>query len=825
VDFPEEREQIPLLLLCTGWSSPGSRLNRVSEPDTRLASSATVESLEYPSYLRLIAELAATDVGRQRVLAVEWASDLEIVDRRHRRFAEAASLLANGRLVPSFDEPLLAIVNSLRSGDSEILGGELNRLATALRAVKNARKQLDRADPECPELQAEAERLGDLGSLLRGIEGTLDRRGRVRDDASDKLVRLGGAVRSSRETIYRDLRGYSRRHKDELAEETMPLHDGRVVVLLKAGSRGRGGGLVHRGSGTGRSLYFEPLEVVDANNRMREAQQHEDEERQRLLRRLIEEARDNLEDIERHLAFLALLDQLQAAFDFSELCDARLVEVGDRYDLVVVAGRHPLIEPRLAGLRERALGNAGHVGEVVPLDLELDPESRALVVTGPNAGGKTVALKTVGLMALAAQAALPFPAARGSRVPFLKQLVATVGDEQDLLEDRSTFSGRLMRLQEAWQAAGPDSLLLLDELGSGTDPEEGAALSIALLEGLLAKGSMALITTHLTPLAAAALEQEGAACAAMQFDGASHSPTFELLPGAPAGSEALALARRLGLPTKWLDRADALLGGDHRNLHRLLAEVENVRAELGRKRREVDARIERLEIDLEETERLREQLSEERVKVGRRAREDLDAFRREVTGKLREELERLKSELESGRKRGLAEKAAERVFADAPEIEVEEEESRPATIGDAVRHRALGWQGIVERLDRGKAEVSVHGKRLRCSIEDLLVEDAPSAAPDSGGRRQTESVASAPVASELNLIGQRVEEALSMLDSYLDQALLSSEGDLRIVHGHGTGRLKKAIREHLRHHPAAAGARPGHDNEGGDGATIVSLRD
>jgi DNA mismatch repair protein MutS2 len=795
----------------------------VHEPDARLASPATVESLEYTSYLRILAELASTDVGRQRLLSTRRAPDRETLDRRHALHAEASSLLANERLVPSFDEPLLAIVESLSAGDSEILGAELNRLAAALRAVKEARAAIDRADPECPELAAEAARLGDLSSLLRGIERTLDRRGRVRDDASDALVRLGGAVRSSRETIYRDLRDYSRRHKEELAEETMPLHDGRVVVLLKAGSRGRGDGLVHRGSGTGRSLYFEPLDVVDANNRMRQAQQREDEERHRLLRQLIDQARESLGDVERHLSFLARLDQLQACYDFSELCEARPIEIGERHELVVTAGRHPLIEPRLASLRERALGNAGHRGEVVPLDLKLEPEGRVLVITGPNAGGKTVALKTVGLMALAAQAGLPFPAARGSRAPFLTALVATVGDEQDLLEDRSTFSGRLLRLEEAWRAAGPNSLLLLDELGSGTDPEEGAALSIALLEGLLAKGAMALITTHLTPLAAAALEQEGAACAAMQFDGSSHRPTFELLPGAPAGSEALALARRLGLPTEWLDRADQLLGSDHRNLHRLLAEVESVRADLGIKTRELDARIEELDAQLEEADELRVRLADERVKVGRRAREDLDSFRRKVKAELRGEVERLKAELESGRKRGLAEAAVERVFAEAPEIEVEEEESRPASIGDAVRHRALGWQGVVERLDRGKAEVSVHGKRLRCPVEDLIVTEALGDASPS--KVSTTGPAVDPVSPELHLIGKRVEEALTLLDSYLDQALLTADGDLRIVHGHGTGRLKRAVREHLRRHPAAASARPGREDEGGDGATIVSLRE
>ncbi len=785
---------------------------------------ATLDALEFSSYLRLLSALAATDLGRERLLTLAPAPDLEALDRRHRRYHEAARLLASQRLVPSFDEPLSALVEALGSGETEVVGVELNRLAAALRAVRSAAETIAAADPECPELLEAARALGDLGSLIRGIERTLDRRGRVRDDASDRLVKLGGAVRRSRDAIYGDLQSYARRHQDDLAEETMPMHDGRLVVLLKAGAKSRGGGLVHRGSGTGRSVYFEPLEVVESNNRLREAQLREQEERQRLLRRLVSEARGAIEEIARHLDFLALLDQQQALRDFADLCDGRLIEISERHLLKSVGARHPLLEPRLAQLRERALGHPGHVGEVVPLDLELAPETRALVITGPNAGGKTVALKTVGLMALAAQAGLPFPAAPGSCAPRLSGLVATVGDEQDLLQDRSTFSGRLLRLREAWEAAGPDALLLLDELGSGTDPEEGAALSIALLEGLLARGSMALITTHLTPLAAAALEREGATCAAMQFDPTTHRPTFELVPGSPAGSEALALGRRLGLPPEWLDRADELLGSGQRDLRRLLAEVEGIRDELRRRVDEAERRAAELEVALEEADRRAEALEAERLRVARETRASLDTFRRKVAGELRAEVERIREQVEAGRKRGLPEAAVDRLFADAPAVEIEEEAGAEPALGDSVEHRRLGWKGVVDRLDRGRAEVSVHGKRMRCRVEDLKVVAAKPAA--TGRRRERpRAPASPPAPRELNLIGQRVEEALGLLDAYLDRALLTAEGDVRIVHGHGSGRLRKAVREHLRGHPAVAGQRPGREDEGGDGATVVALRE
>jgi DNA mismatch repair protein MutS2 len=479
---------------------------------------------------------------------------------------------------------------------------------------------------------------------------------------------------------------------------------------------------------------------------------------------------------------------------------------------------------------------------VVPLSLAFSPTARALVVTGPNAGGKTVAAKTVGLLALASQSGLPVPAGPGTRLPWLASLVATVGDEQDLLADRSTFSGRLLRLREAWDAAGPDALLLLDELGSGTDPEEGTALGVSLLEGIVARGALAVITTHLTQVAAAALELHGATCAAMEFDAGTGEPTFRLLPGPPGSSEALALARRLGLPAAWLDRAEARLGSQHRDLQRLLAEVEQVRQELGAERDRATlaaADAEKLARRLEEERRA---LGEERRALGRRLRGELDAFRRQTLERLREEGERIRREVEAGRRKGLAAAAVERLFAAAPAPLAEEDdagEGGELVAGGRVRHRLLGWEGVLEKLDRGRAEVTVRGKRLHCRPEELAPAAAPAGgaggrAAGGGGERGTarpggvsyelDDAAGPAAPAELVLIGERVEPALARLDDYLDRALLASRPEVRVVHGHGTGRLRDAVRAHLRGHPAVDDQRPGEEKEGGNGATVVTLR-
>jgi DNA mismatch repair protein MutS2 len=815
---------------------------------------ATAAALEWPSLLRLVAELAASDLGRERVLDLAPHRDAGDLAAQRRRYEEVRRLSDDGRLVPSFELPLGELLERLETGRPPLTGADLTRLAALLRATAAAAKRIRTAEPPCPELAAVVEELPDLDELVRDIGSRLDRRGDVRDDASPELVSLRRRIRTSRDQLYRDLSGYVGEHGDDLGEDTIPLRGGRLVVVLNAGSRGRMPGLVHGRSGSGKSFYFEPLQVVEQNNTLQQASEDEEAERQRILAELIAAARRRLDDVHVHAALLAELDLQQAAHDFAAACDGRLPEISDRGELALVGARHPLLDPRLGELRRAALGQAGHGGRVVPLDVVLDagaPDAaadrdggkRALVITGPNAGGKTVALKTVGLLAVAAQAGLPVPAAQGTRFPVLAHLVATVGDEQDLLTDRSTFSGRLQRLDEAWRAAGPDSLILLDELGSGTDPEEGSALAVSLLEGLLESGALTVITTHLTQVAAAALETDGAGCAAMEFDPTSGEPTFRLLPGPPGGSEALALARRLGLPAEWLDRAEARLGSQHRELNRLLAEVERLRGELA-------AEKERVEQEAADAEKLRRRLAEEekalveeRRAVGKRLSGELEAFRRDTLERLRETTEELRREWEAGRRKGLAAAAVERLFAAAPEVEEAEPEPRGELVeGAPVRHRGLGWDGTLVKLDRGRAEVDVRGKTFRCKEDELIPLGEPgtagtaasragAATTRSGGRVRPgvtlragggDGVPDVPL--ELHLLGKRVEPALAELDDYLDHALLASRPEVRVVHGHGTGALRDAVREHLRGHPAVSSQRPGQRNEGGDGATVVTLR-
>jgi DNA mismatch repair protein MutS2 len=798
-------------------------------------SQATAQALELPALLAVVSRFAASDLGRDRVLALRPFVDEGELRSRRTLFEEAARLIGERGLVPDFEVALGELLARLASGRPPLEGIDLVRLADLGKAARAAAARIEESVPPCPALRTLARELTDLTSLLQRIDRTFDRRGEVREDASPRLSALRRQIRTVRDQIYRQLGDFVAGHQEDLSEETIPMRGGRLVVMLQAGSRGRGGGLVHGRSATGRSLYFEPLHVVDSNNTLQQSVEDEEAERRRILSELIDAARAALPALSEHARFLGDLDLLQAAVRFGERCAASLPEIGARHELRLRAARHPLLDPCLAAMREEALGQAGHSGDIVPLDVELGGDRRILVVTGPNAGGKTVALKTVGILSLLALCGLPIPAAPGSRVPFLSRLVATVGDDQDLLADRSTFSGRLLRLKEAWEGAGPDGLILVDELGSGTDPEEGAALAGALLEGLLEKASLGVITTHLAQLAAAALELSGAFCAAMEFDPATGRPTFRLVAGPPGASEALALARRLGLPAAWLDRAEARLGSEHRDLRRLIAEVEKVRQELAETR-------ERLETEHADAAKLRRRMAEElaavedeRRSVARKMKAELDGFRRDTAERLRHEVERLRERFEEGRRRGLAAEAVESLFAAAPTFgEPAAEAAGPLVVGEPVRHLGLGWQGVLEKLEDGRAEVLVRGKRVRCRPGELAPA-APGEAPSTRERTPIREARAVPraggdleeaaaVAPELNLIGQRVEPALAQLDSYLDRALLASRRQVRIIHGHGSGRLRQAVREHLRSHQGIADIRSGAPNEGGDGATVVTFR-
>ncbi|MCY3968468.1 MAG: Smr/MutS family protein [Acidobacteria bacterium] len=808
----------------------------------------------------MVAGLAVTDAGASAVRAISPCSDPSEIELRRVRYAEIARELAEaGALVPVLDQELVGLRRQLESDGRGLGGAALLGLASVVEVCEEVLERL--ADhEETPRVAAEVEtlRVVEAGAaegagsgepigcaaLAARLRRALDRSGAVRDDASPRLRALVGDGRRTQALVETRIQAYAREHGHKLADDSTPMRGGRFSVLLPSGSRGRLSGLVRGRSASGRSFYFEPSEVVEGNDELERIAADKEIERARILAELVRQVLALTPAIIARIDFLAAVDAAQAVARFAAVVGAGLAGVAPPEPNVAAAAlqirgaRHPLLDPRLADLREETLGAAGNRGDVVPLDLALD-DHRTMVLTGPNAGGKTVALKTVGLLCLMTQAGLPVPAARDSQFPIFDHLVAVVGDDQSVLDEQSTFSARLLRLREVWRHAGPRTLVLLDEVGAGTNPEEGAALGIALLEGLVESASLGILTTHLTQLAAAALESQAASCAAMSFDPESGLPTYRLVIGPPGGSRALALARRLGLPAAWLERAEHFLGSEHQQLRRVLERNERLRERLVARERELDRLTAETEAERGRLEVRQAALRAARKKLSEAIGREVDGLRRANRRRLDEALAELAAQPRPGKRAfaraagrlhreldrdasGAANRAPGGPGEEDAEAAVAPERPGPLVAGAQVRHDSLGWVGVLQETDGDRATVLVRGKRVRTAVAALRV--VATAEPAASPRVRVRASSAPAVEPELMLIGQMVEPALDSLDVYLDRALASGRERVRVVHGHGSGRLRRAVREHLRAHPAVAGFDPAPPSAGGDGATEVQLR-
>jgi DNA mismatch repair protein MutS2 len=818
-------------------TSPGASGGGGRDQRRPLIDADSWSALEVDRVLGIVARCAASDLGARRIRALRPHRDRAALSAAQELQRQADRFLAGGAtLAPALGEPVAELLEGLAASERPLDPGRLVRLAAALDAACSAVAGALAVGADLPALAelaetVDRESLDQLQQVVRRVRKVLDPRGEIRPDASPRLERLRSRSRQLRDELYTGFERYVETHREVLGADTISQREGRMSVLLPAGHRGRLDGLVHARSATGRSYYFEPLELVEQNNDLQTTLADEEAERRRLLAELEGLVRGHAGDLALVFEVYARLDALQAAGRFATAVAGTLPEVVDGALPRLEQARHPLLDPAVVALREAELGVAGNRQPVVPIDLEFG-DDRVLVVTGPNAGGKTVTLKTLGLLCVLAQCGLPVPASAGTRLPWLDRVIAVVGDDQSMLADRSTFSAHLQRWKEAWESAAPGCLVLIDELGSGTDPREGAALALALLESLTARGGLALLTTHLIEVAAAAYRLDGARCLAMEFDPESARPTFRPRSGPPGGSEALALARRMGLPAEWLDRAESLLGTEQRDLRRLLAEAEQMRDALAREREQLatsradqEALNRRLEDELRDSQ-------QERKALRRSLESELTTFRRQVRHRLEEEARRLRAETRSAAgavaTRRAAERAEARIFAEAPqapEPTIVAGRLGEIEVGDEVTHATLGWTGRVERLERERAVVAVRGKRVTCARGELapVAARVAHARPAAAAGGEVAAPVAPDVSLELHLVGQRVAPALDQLDDYLDRALRGNLERVRVIHGHGSGALRRAVREHLTGHPAVASYRAASPEEGGDGATLVDL--
>lgn len=690
-------------------------------------------------------------------------------------------------------------------------------------------------DDRRPLLRALSRDLHALPALRSTLARSFDPGGELLDTASPRLGSLRAAIRIAYDRLRRRLDTLvGSELGGALQEPIVTLRNGRYVVPVRADARSRVKGIVHDASGSGQTLFVEPLVVVELGNAWREAQLAEEEEVGRILDELSALVAAHAGPLRETLGALARFDLWAAKAELGADMDGVRAETSDRSEVVLLSARHP-----------------GLTGRVVPIDIRLGDGFTALVVTGPNTGGKTVALRTLGLLALMHQAGLHVPVAAGSRLPVFRNVFADIGDEQSIAQSLSTFSGHLRSIIRIVGSAGPGTLVLLDELGAGTDPTEGSALAQALLDHFICAGALVAATTHYAELKAYAHTTPGASNAAVEFDLETLSPTYRLTIGLPGGSQAFAIAERLGLPDAIVADARSRLTDTQRAFEVTLARIresEGATAEALERARAAAARAAELQRAAEEERR---RARRERDETTRRAREEADG----VLSEVRAEVAALRRSLERGHVGVPALDAAmatiERGVERLPAVPPTAPDARATTageprawrVGERARSRSGGWEGRIAALDRDgrRATLEAGGMRVSVPAEDLAEALVPEAGTGAGSGRAVASGSggrAAPgttnvdairlsrartVPSSLDLRGARVDEALAALDRYLEDGSLAGLDRVTVIHGLGTGALRDAVRSAAAAHPLVKSVRSGGRGEGGDGATIVDL--
>lgn len=812
------------------------------------------EALELPKVLDALAARAAFSASRELALGLRPAGHLAEADRRQAETGEARRLLAaRPELSIGGARDVRPRVGAAARG-AVLEPTELLEIKDTLLSARDLRRIFEREEQDLPELRAVAHGLFPAPEIVASITRAISDRAEVLDSASPRLAEIRRELRVARDRLKSRLERLVTDPKiaPMLQEPIITQREGRFVVPLRAEYKGKLKSVVHDQSSSGATLFVEPLQVVDFNNQVRELELAEREEIRRVLAELSGRVGAEAAALEATVLALAELDLAFAKARYAEDLRAeqpRLHALDEAYrparplpDTRTTGGEaqlqsesvtgQPSAKPRLwlLSARHPLLDPAA----VVPVDLTLEPGVQALVITGPNTGGKTVALKTAGLLSLMAACGLHLPVARGSELVLFPSVFADIGDEQSIEQSLSTFSSHISNIIRILEQADDGSLVLLDELGAGTDPQEGSALARALLGTLVERGATALVATHFPELKAYAHLTPGVQNANVEFDLENLRPTYRLSIGLPGRSNALAIARRLGLAPDIVERARAELPAGELQADGLLDEIDRQREAAAEARAAAEGdRREAASLRAELQARLRD-LDRERERILQTAREQSEAELEELADEIRrlrkrlsaqgrplEEAEDIRAELEK-----LADEISEREpvgpsrLAEPPD---DEWEVRP---GELVRLLRLDTEGKVTSLDAEEAEVQVGRLRVRARLDELgppLAEPAEPALRESAPAAPAISLRAEAPPMELHLRGKTVEEGLEELERYLEAAYSAGMPFVRIVHGKGTGRLRQAVRAALRQHPYVAALESGGLREGGEGVTVVHL--
>ena len=797
-------------------------------------SQKTLSTLEYDKIIASLAGCCATDGARAMVYSLLPTDDPELVKRRQERTAAARRLIGS-RGYPPFTAPEDVLSSCDRADKGATLStGELLHISALLHSARGILDYHNSDKPFDTALDEHFARLQTARSLETAIDRAIKAEDMIADEASPALADIRRKIRQTNNKIKDILQSYTGSTRAAyLQDNVVTMRNGRYVVPVKAEYKNDVKGLVHDTSSSGATLFIEPMAVIEANNELRTLQSKEENEIERILSELSAAVSEQSGILRLDYHTVTELAFYYAEGSLADKMRASQPEIVPTPVIDLKRARHPLIDPK----------------RVVPIDVSLGGDCDTLIITGPNTGGKTVTLKTLGLFVLMAQAGLQIPAEEGSRIGVFSDVLADIGDEQSIEQSLSTFSSHMVNIVDILGKIGEGTLVLFDELGAGTDPIEGAALAVSILEEVRRSGSRIAATTHYAELKAYALDTEGVQNASCEFDLETLRPTYKLIVGTPGKSNAFAISERLGLPASVVGEARARVSSENRRFENVIERLEGDRLAMERNREETErlrAEYERFKRDAEE--RLKQKLAENEKEIERereRARQMIDSARANSEFVFKQ-LEEVRKKQESGQfARELADaraavrdalKRSDDVYSSfSGDYSLDEEyvPPRPYKVGDAVYLVPYHQEGEITALPgsdglygvrSGILKAKMAGKDLRLlegKIKDAVKKKKPTVPPSAGG---TQKKGTSDFRVELDIRGRYGDDGWDETDKYLDQAVLSGISTVRIVHGKGTGALKKAIWEHLKTDRRVKSYRLGNYGEGDSGVTVVELK-
>jgi DNA mismatch repair protein MutS2 len=781
----------------------------------------TYRVLEYNRLLNILSGYAACPLGKSDCLSLEPSDDLELIDNEHRLVSEMKLLLQLKGFFP-FEglTDIRPVLKNCRAEGSCLEPEELLLVFRIAEASGESKKHILTHPSLFSSLKDLTKEMPLFEGLRQEIKRVISPNGTIKDSASPELKGLRRQKTLLRRELQKVLENIKRSKglTSDGDNNIVSIRDGRYVIPLRTDLKNRVDGIIHDYSQTQATCFMEPIEAIEDNNRLAELGHLEKEEELRIRRSLTAKVRDLAEDLEDAQTLLGKLDGLHARAELSRAMEAVSPVLGHGNNVNLKQARNPILVALASGK-----------DSPVPSDILLDKGQNLLIISGPNRGGKTVTLKTLGLLSLMAQAGLHIPAAEGSCLPVFKKIMAEIGDDQDIQAGLSTFSAHIGHLEDMMAYADERSLIIIDEPGMGTDPDEGAALAMAVLDELSQKGAFLAISTHLNRLKTYGLFHERAKNARMEFDTSTNRPTFCLQYGTPGTSYAFEIAKDAGVGPNILEQAKGYLDRDEVRLNRLIDKLNRLKQEATLEKLEAEQAKDTYRAAREEVLQILEKLDAERRTLLEEKRSEADKLIEEAKEQFRQLINTFKGTRESSKAHIKQHfDSISKDLVNRLSIEREQEKSVDLggyEIGQRVRHKALDQVGTLLSFDiaTAKATILTGNVRLTARIQDLEpVFEGEEPEEDESAGHIPYPLAGAQ-SREINLIGYRVVDALPLIDKMIDRAIVEGEISLRIVHGFGTGKLKQAIREHLKGFSCVKRISGADSQSGGEAITVVDL--